>query len=533
MWAQILTIGWAQFRTTRNHLPRTTLGSVFMGILVFLWYGMFAALGVVFAMAASVIPVAVLRGNLAIGLLAAFLFWQWMPLLSLSGGWSLQLNKLLVYPISSNAFFAIESVLRLTTSPEMVLLVIGATIGLMRNREIPAWAAICLLLYIPLNLFISLSVRELLIHSFERNRYRELFAILLVSVGVLPQLFIRTNLGTQSKPYLMGIANGRGTAWHELAMLSTGGLSLESVLVTALWLGGAFLMARWQFEKGLSGEESLRPAASATHPRRSGLLAANVLNLPSRLFLDPKGALIEKEIRSLLRMPRFRVIFGMACFFSMAVFFPLAFGRASSRFIETNFLPVVNLYGLLLLGDSLLWNIFGFDRSAAQVYFVTPLTLKEVVQAKNLTAVLFMILQSVVVFLVAIAFRFPVTFMNLLTAVSASAVVGIFFLSVGNLSSVIVPRPIDPSQTLRKQSGAQIQLWLLGCSVGMFVLVGFAFLARWALDSDWALIGVLAVEFCIGLIVYRISIDSAVQRGIRDRERILQALSKSASPVSV
>jgi ABC-2 type transport system permease protein len=292
-------------------------------------------------------------------------------------------------------------------------------------------------------------------------------------------------------------------------------------------------MARWQFEKGLSGEESLRPAASATHPRRTGLLAANVLNLPSRLFLDPKGALIEKEIRSLLRMPRFRVIFGMACFFSIAVFFPLAFGRASSRFIETNFLPVVNLYGLLLLGDSLLWNIFGFDRSAAQVYFVTPLTLKEVVQAKNLTAVLFMILQSVVVFLVAIAFRFPVTFMNLLTAVSASAVVGIFFLSVGNLSSVIVPRPIDPSQTLRKQSGAQIQLWLLGCSVGMFVLVGFAFLARWALDSDWALIGVLAVEFCIGLIVYRISIDSAVQRGIRDRERILQALSKSASPVSV
>jgi ABC-2 type transport system permease protein len=123
--------------------------------------------------------------------------------------------------------------------------------------------------------------------------------------------------------------------------------------------------------------------------------------------------------------------------------------------------------------------------------------------------------------------------MNVLTAVSASSVVGLFFISVGNLSSVTVPRAIDPSQTLRKQSGAQIQLWLLGCSVGMFVLVGLAFLARWALESDWALIGVLAVEFAVGLVVYAVSIDSVIERGIRDRERILQALSKTSSPVAV
>jgi len=53
----------------------------------------------------------------------------------------------------------------------------------------------------------------------------------------------------------------------------------------------------------------------------------------------------------------------------------------------------------------------------------------------------------------------------------------------------------------------------------------------WALDSDWALVGVLGIEFAIGLIVYRIATDSAVERGMRDRERILDILAKSSSPV--
>jgi ABC-2 type transport system permease protein len=157
--------------------------------------------------------------------------------------------------------------------------------------------------------------------------------------------------------------------------------------------------------------------------------------------------------------------------------------------------------------------------------------MKAVILAKNLTAVLFMIVQSVIVYLIALAFRFPITPMKVLTAVCDSGVVALFFLSAGNLSSVTVPRAIDPGQTLRKQTGAQIQLWLLGCSIGMFVLVGFAFLAGWALDSEWALVGVLGIEFAIGLIVYRIATDSAVERGMRDRERILDILSKSSSPV--
>jgi hypothetical protein len=65
----------------------------------------------------------------------------------------------------------------------------------------------------------------------------------------------------------------------------------------------------------------------------------------------------------------------------------------------------------------------------------------------------------------------------------------------------------------------------------MALLVGFAYLARWALDSDWALIGVLVLEFVIGYVVYRVALDTAVERGMSGRERMIDILSKTNSPI--
>ncbi len=78
-----------------------------------------------------------------------------------------------------------------------------------------------------------------------------------------------------------------------------------------------------------------------------------------------------------------------------------------------------------------------------------------------------------------------------------------------------------------------MQIWLLGCSLGLFVLVGFAFLARYALQSDWVFVAVLAFEFGVGLIVYRLGLESAVARGMRNREAIVQMLSKSGPPIGL
>jgi hypothetical protein len=91
---------------------------------------------------------------------------------------------------------------------------------------------------------------------------------------------------------------------------------------------------------------------------------------------------------------------------------------------------------------------------------------------------------------------------------------------------------MNPAQTFRKQATGKMQLRLMATTLGMFVLLGFAFAARWALQTNWALLGVLAFEFGVGVIVYRLATESAVARGMHERERILDDLSKGASPIS-
>ncbi len=534
MWQQILAIAWAQFRITRNHLPRTSFGSVLMWMISLLWYGIYAALAVLLAIRLPDVPLPQLRQWLPVGLLGVFLFWQVVPLFTLSTGWSLQLNKLRVFPVRDSALFSIEVLLRLTSAPEMLIVLAGALIGLCRHPAVALFTPLFLVLYIPFNLFLQLAIRDLLLYSFERNRFRELFAALVISISILPQLLARTKLGHILRPYFFAAAHGSAAPWREVSSLSLGSFSAVDIILLLLWSFAAYALGRWQFEKSFRHEDTIRPSAPA------GLLSKQskgikLLDWPARIFRDPLAALLQKEFQSLLRMPRFRVLFGMACIFSVLVFVPITFNqglRHSGGFVKSNFLPIVNLYGLLLLSDVLLLNIFGLDRRAAQLYFVVPVPLETVFRAKNLAAVAFVLLQTLAVLVIALLIRAAVTPFSAFSGAAASAVVTIYLLAVGNFASVSMARPVDPAQTFKKQAGTRMQLWLLLCGIGMYALVGFAFLAKWALRSDWALIGILLLEFVIGLIVYHFATESAIARGSRDRERLVEALSKSGSPVS-
>lgn len=535
-WSQVAVIAWAQFRTMRNHLPRTNAGSVLVWLISLIWYGVFAALAIGLAIMLPSIPLALLQRALPAGLMGVFLFWQIVPLFTLSSGWSLQLNKLRMYPVRNSALFGIEVFLRITSAPEMILVLFGALVGLLRHPEIPLLWPFFLLLYIPFNLFLALAIRELFLQSFARNRLRELFAILLVSVAVLPQLFLRTALGRIAKPYFWKIAAGEAAPWQETATLSIGLFSIKALILLLLWSFLAYRLARRLFAKSLLEEEVFRPANGAGEAKiRTGTSGAleGLLRIAGRLFSDPMAALLEKEFRSLLRMPRFRVLFGMACIFSVVVLVPVALEGGHHAFMRVNLLPIVNLYGLLILSDALLLNVFGFDRKATQIYFVTPAPFATVLKAKNLTAVVFILLQGMIAVIAITALRLTRGPVSIGSALAATAVVGVFFLSAGNLISIAMPRPIDPTETFRKQAGGKMQLWFLLCAIGMMILMVFAFLAQWALQTYWALIGVLALEFVIGLIVYRVALESAAARGWRERERIIEALSRGSSPIGL
>ena len=376
-------------------------------------------------------------------------------------------------------------------------------------------------------------MRDLILHAFERNRFRELFAVLIIGLGILPQILLRSGLGRILKPYFFQIAGSFAAPWFATATLSMGRVALLPGLVLVAWLTLSFVFARWMFARSLVEDDSFQLSAASPAARLSPL--RNFATWPSRVFRDPLAALLQKELQSLLRMPRFRVLFGMSCLLGIVVFIPFTMDNQDSgaNFLRSNLIPVVNLYGLLLLSDTLLLNSFGLDRGAAQMFFLAPVPLDAVLLAKNLSAILFVILQTFIIVAVAAIVRVPITLFAIATGILASAVVTLFLLSVGNFTSFAMARPVDPKQTFKKQASTKMQLWLLVCSLGLFLLVGFALLARYALHSDWALLAVLSFEFLIGLVVYRIGLASAVERGLRDREAIVSMLSKNASPVNL
>ena len=542
MWNHILAVAWAQFRISRNHLPRTSFGTVISWLFLLLWYGIFGGLAAGLVLKVPDVSMALLMKWLPSGLLGVFLFWQVVPLFTLSSGWSLQLNKLQIYPVRANALFALETVLRITSAPEMIIVLTGATIGLMRRPDVPLLAPLILFLFIPLNLFLQLAIRDLVLHSFERNRFRELFAVVVISVAILPQLILRTGLGAALKPYYFVAAGSHFAPWSEAASLALGRFQWLDAVLLVCWTAAALVFARRMFARSMVADDNFQsagvPLVKQPIERR-----ARISEWPARVFKDPLAALLQKELQSLLRMPRFRVMFGMSCILGLVVFGSSALNSGDSNyrnsadpvahFMRNNLIPVVNMYGLLLLSDSLLLNAFGLDRGAVQTYFVTPVSLATVLKAKNLTAIVFVVLQSAVILLVATFSHAPITPMSVISGLLASAVVTVFLLAVGNLTSLTMPRPIDPKQTFKKQAGAKMQIWLLGCSLALFILVGFGFLARYALQSDWVLLGVLTFEFVCGLVVYRLGLESAVARGLRNREKIVGLLSKNASPVSL
>jgi len=300
----------------------------------------------------------------------------------------------------------------------------------------------------------------------------------------------------------------------------------------------AFVFARLQFARSLRFDEDSRSAAAPpaaiaeTAPVRSW--SDRFYRIPALLFSDPLAALIEKELRFLSRAPRFRLILLLACTLGPVVWLPLAFGKqsASNTVFASNYLTFTSVYALLVLGDNLFWNAFGFDRSAAQTFFVTPVRFSSVLIAKNIVATFFVFVVMAAGTVFCLLLRLPVGGEKMLEAYAVTCVYAILVLAVGNLSSVYHPRAVDPGQAWKNTAGrVQVFLLLLYPILGVPLMLAYG--ARYAFDSQAAFYGVLAIDFAIGLVVYWIALESCLEAVAKDREKMVSALSQSEGPIAV
>jgi ABC-2 type transport system permease protein len=533
MGAQARAIIWAQWRTLRNYLPRSNKVTFWLtGFFGVVWYGGFAFLavfaGILFSRADEL---TFIHTALPSALLMCFLYWQLIPVLMASMGSSLEIKKLLVYPVPRGKLFTLEVMLRVSTGAEMLLLLTGTGIGLLLNPRIPAWGPFTLILFVAFNLFCSAGVRDLLVRLMARRRVREITALFFVLAAALPQVLVFA--GFQSHIHRFFTRDPSPFfPWTAAARLLQGEFTWVAAGVMLVWTAASYFFGRWQFERGLNFDYGEAAAQGGTAGRKASRLEW-FYTLPSALLPDPLGALIEKELRFLSRSARFRLVFMMGFSFGFLIWVPMAFGRASTphSMISDNYLTFVSVYALLLLSDALFWNCFGFDRSAAQVYFLVPLKLSTVLVGKNITAGFFVLLEICAVATVCMLLRLPLSAVQILEALTVAIVVTMFLLAIGNITSIYSPRAVNPVKSFRTAAGGRMQAMLMLMFPVALTPVLLAYLARYAFGSEWAFFGVLLAGLMLGAIVYAYSMGSAVKAAEQRKEQIITALSRGEGPI--
>jgi len=536
MLAHARAILWAQFRSLLNFYARGNTGMlIFTIVMSGVWYGMLAFGGITVSwLSADPRQLGMLRRSGSSALFFMFLYWQVVPILLASTGAGVDLRRIAVYPVSRRELFGLEVILRLTTGIDMLLILIGAFVGLATNPAL-GWARpLALLPWVGFNLLLATGLRDLLGRLLGRRRGREIVMIALVILAALPQLLFVSG----APPWLSVWRTKLEFAWWPwkvTARLAVDRFQWTDLALLALWTAAAGIFGWWQFKRSLGFDADAARATSSGGPasRLHGLLD-RLYTLPSLLLPDPLATLVEKELRFLSRAPRFRIVFLMGFSFGLLIWLPLAFraGRGSDSFFARNYLTMVSAYALLLLGEVSFWNVFGFDRGAALNYFVLPVKFSRVLIAKNITAAIFVCLEIAAIATVCFFLRMPVTLVKLAECYAVAGVMTLLLLGVGNLGSVYFPRPVNPGHSWRTASAGRFQAFLMLIYPVVSLPVVLAYLARYAFDTQWAFVGVLIVGAGIGAIVYSIALDSAVEAVERRREEVVTALSATEGPVT-
>ena len=527
----------AQWLSMRLMAHRGAALSLITGLI---WYGFWSLLAYLIQTLAAEVEAATLRSWIPAGLLVICIYWQVVPILSASMGSALDMRKLLIYPAPHGKLFVVETMLRLATGLEMVLVLAGGVAGLLRNPVCGGWRAAprilaLILIYVLFNLFLASGTRSLLERLLARRRLREILVFLLFIGLTAPRLLFVQDVEMGRLHSLDVLIQSGGLPWAAIGHAILGGSALRALAILCGWAVAAAWFGRAQFERNLRYDAV---AAQATPlgpaPPSAQSWSERFFRFPSLLLRDPLASIVEKELRSLSRTPRFRMVFVMGFSFGVMVWLPLVLGRGAGQHsaLEENFLVVVSVYALTLLGQVTYWNCFGFDRSAVQFYFAAPQPVSQTLLGKNLASLVFIYLELMILIVITLILRVGVGVSQMIEAPLVVGVCALYMMAFGNISSVLYPRALTPERVSQGGASSRFQALVFLLYPVTLLPVFLAYLARYAFNSEAAFAIVLALAAAIGAVMYWLGMDSAVKGIAAGRERILADLSRGEGPVT-
>jgi ABC-2 type transport system permease protein len=479
---------------------------------------------------------------IAMFLWVVLLFWQLFPLMAIAFTENFDSSDLLRFPLSYRSYFLVRLTYGSIDAGTAigVLWLLGITVGIgVARPNLVIWAALVLLAFALLNVLLARMIFAWIERWLATRRTREVigvvFFLLVLSVQlILPLLDHYGETGRPRVTRLIGhlLTGGRflppGLVAEAISHAGRGELAGSLAAFALLFLYGVVILwllhlrLRSQYRGEYLSETTRRPASPGG--RQRARLGWSVAGVSGRV-----AAIFEKELRYLLRSSPMLITLIMPVF--VLVIFRLTPGKAGT---DESFLahasdlafPIGTGYGLLAL-TNLVYNIFGADGGGIQFFFVSPVSFREIVFAKNLAQATVLGLETVLVWIaVCLLFRAPAIGLTLSTLSGLLFAASVNF-AAGNLLSFYSPKKYDFGSLGRQRAANMTILASFGIQLVVFGLSWLTLLVARSYGKLWlAAIAFLALA-TTGFAGYTFVLNQVDRVAISHRENLIAELCRA------
>ena len=485
---QLLAIAWMRWRmfangfVRRSTSPRQVVGLIFTVLLRLLIWPIFSLMAIGPAAGAGFLAwraIAHHHPQSLIPLLAGVaIFWQFVAVNGVSMAATLASfdpASLLRFPLRFGRYLVLRLALGLLTPSTIIgclaLFAAAVGVGIAEPSLTPA-AFLVLGVYAAMNIFFSRMIAVWLERWLATRRAREIFGALMALVIVGFQFLnfnarhIAHSPNQTSNNWLLTFLSG---TYHFLNWLPPG-FAAQSILLGAhpltslptllaefaallLWTAAFFAAFAFRLHKQFLGEYLAEGAPRATpapriHPQPSVPAPAAVFNQQpatnnEQLFSPTVAACLRKEW-VYLRGNGSQII-------SMLTPLIFVFLFARGMLAHHPAYLLAGSVGYVLLGPlATLYNIFGADGAGTQLYLLAPVRLRDVILAKNIASLAWLILESALACgLVSVLATAPIPFATQISTVFWIVFMLFANLALGTLRSIQAPRKIAIAQARR------------------------------------------------------------------------------------
>jgi hypothetical protein len=446
-------------------------------------------------------------------LLALFLIWQLAPILLEGYSPGLNFREVARYPISLRVYLLLNLAYGLSDPAAIACLFWLFSIWLavlMARPDLALGAAIAFLLFALFNLFCNRIVVGLFERFQSTRKGRERMVIMMLLLLLLPQLLqFATGAWVRGgafhlPPWFIDAINlvreyfPPGLATHAFlyawpaAFTPFAGLLLCAVLLL-------FLLLR-QLRAVFQGE-----IYAETYKVQRELKVRPGLKLP--MLDDVTSSIVEKELRYVRQNSRLmlQLIYPPIIFLVLAFYGP---GRKMSFATNPAGLRIGLALFLLLTLPNIAYNAFGLDKEGFGRWLLSPMPLRKVFLAKNIThgGILTFLYFVVTLGLAAVA---PVSLLQIVTVTVGFFAVLIIQLAAGNMVSVHWPKRIDLTQMASRMASNAAGFVSLGVLLPIAILWGMVGFAAQYWQLPWLPLALGLAILAGGIKLYSYSLDRA------------------------